>query len=401
MKSKRIMSLSSSSETKSVEVLIPCVNKTQDDILALCDFLKIDSCARFCNQKGEDSLWEMEFKGHRIVVINVSWKGVSKARNTLLDFCAADIGLFIDDDCVLADGYESQIIEAYGKNPNALAVRFNTTREHWNPVHAEAKKAKRGRFRNLSSFGVWGLSLRIEKWKEVNIRFDETLGAPNYLYNGEDSLFLFQLCKASRHIYLNPFFVCDVRESRESTWFETFDERYFTTKGYIYRALYGLLWEMALLRMYIKYRKDFSLPWKQILQWAKKGSEMFVQRKEHRFFSKSSLAFPLLCELGFASQIVLGLHIGVIGKEMIPMVLCCFFAVLFSAGLCWSFERVRISKTVILPFTIIGALTSFAGFAILYWNAVPIGPSIALGFLGGILSLSLPLAFWALKHLSK
>ncbi len=258
-----------------LQVLIPCLEQTLESIQSLCSFFHIDSDAVFCNQCGKDQIDSFSFHGHTVTVHSVSWKGVSKARNYLIANCSADIGVFIDDDCILSVGYSQAVLKAYEDCSGAVAIRFNTTREHWNPVHAEAHTFRRAKFKDLSSFGMWGFSFRTAAFQKLGVSFDEHLGAPNYLYNGEDSVFLFDVCKATKEIYAHPFFLCSVEETRESTWFGNYEERYYVTKGYVYTHLYKCLWLLALARMYVSYRKEYGSSWQNVFQAAKKGHRMY------------------------------------------------------------------------------------------------------------------------------
>jgi hypothetical protein len=181
----------------------------------------------FLTKNGQDFKQSFDLNGHTIEVIMTIKKGVSMARNMLIKNAQCDVGLFIDDDCVLAPGYAAAIEKAYSEFPKAEAIRFNTVRTYWNPVNAHATKDRKAKFSDLSSFGMWGLSFRPEAFISKGIFFDEHLGMPNYLYNGEDSVFLFDLCKKSEEVYLSSFYICEVKETKKSTWFEQFDKRYF------------------------------------------------------------------------------------------------------------------------------------------------------------------------------
>ena len=188
-----------------IQVLVPCLNKSKEDIVELCDFLNIQTDAIFLNQTGKSAEYELCYQDHQIKVVETEWRGVSRARNELIRRANADIGLFIDDDCVLAPEYPTHILCAYSSLPEADFIRFNTRRDYWNPVGAHTRSHKKASFRDLSSLGMWGLSFKCEKLRRLSVRFNESLGAPNYLYNGEDSVFLYDLCKATDHVYLDPF----------------------------------------------------------------------------------------------------------------------------------------------------------------------------------------------------
>jgi glycosyltransferase involved in cell wall biosynthesis len=261
-----------------IKVLVPCVDKTIDQVKELAAFLRVDSDAIFLNQNGADGKEAFSLNGHNIEVIFTKAKGVSMARNLLIKNANCDVGLFIDDDCVLSSGYVQEIEKAYDEFPSADAIRFNTARTYWNPVNAHATKDCKAGFRDLSSFGVVGLSFRPSVFASKLISFDEHLGAPNYLFNGEDSVFLFDLCQKSQEVYQSSFYICEVKETKKSSWFEKFDKRYFVTKGYVYTHLYGINWPFALARMYLKYRKDYHLSYAKVRKYAALGHVMY---KEH------------------------------------------------------------------------------------------------------------------------
>jgi hypothetical protein len=143
-----------------IRVLVPCVDKTIDQVKELALFLRVESDAIFLDQNGVDSRESFTLNGHNVEVICTKAKGVSMARNLLIKNANCDVGLFIDDDCVLSSGYAHEIEKAYAEFPSAEAIRFNTVRAYWNPVNAHATKDRKAKFSDLSSFGMWGLSFK-------------------------------------------------------------------------------------------------------------------------------------------------------------------------------------------------------------------------------------------------
>jgi hypothetical protein len=127
-----------------IKVLIPCVNKTIDQVKELAFFLQVDSDAIFLDQNGVDGRESFSLNGHNVEVICTKAKGVSMARNLLIKNANCDAGLFIDDDCILSSGYVQEMEKAYAEFPSAEAIRFNTVRTYWNPVNAHATKDRKG-----------------------------------------------------------------------------------------------------------------------------------------------------------------------------------------------------------------------------------------------------------------
>jgi glycosyltransferase involved in cell wall biosynthesis len=262
-----------------VQVLLPTLKTSEKSLFDLCKTLRVSSDALIVSQGPEATSFSFNFQGHQIQVIGTSQKGVSAARNALIEQCYGDVGLFIDDDCVLAPDYEKTIAQAFQEIPSADLIRFNTIRKERNPVQASASKKKRARYRDISSFGVWGLAFKTKSLRDSPIRFDEDLAAPNFLFNGEDSLFLKQLVRGFHEFYLYPANICEVVDDGSSTWFSGFDRRYFITKGYVYKKLYGSLWRLALLRVFQKYHQDIPSSYFAMKPFARFGASLAAHQK--------------------------------------------------------------------------------------------------------------------------
>ncbi len=229
-----------------IEVLVPCMKLDEKGIVELFHFLNIQTDVLFacqCDKNAEESL---VLNNHNVHIVYSRERGVSKNRNLLLAKSVGDVLLMIDDDCVLTQGYEQIIVDAYKKFPKATAIRFNTTRiqngRHCKMIESDKKLS----FKDLSAFGTPGLSIKKSAFVPLEIHFDENLGAPNYLANGEDSLFLFELVKKSKAIYSSKNIIAHVHEDRrESTWFKGYNDAYFVTKGYVFSKMYPHIYKMV------------------------------------------------------------------------------------------------------------------------------------------------------------
>ena len=244
---------------ESIEVLIPCMHLDREGIKKLYAFLKVNSDALFACQCDRNAEEEIEIDGHSVHIIYSTSRGVSKNRNLLLLHARGDILLMIDDDCVLADDYVASIYTAYGKYPDADAIRFNTTRVQNGQKCRMVIKDKRASFKDVSAYGTPGLSLNRERFSKYDVLFDENLGVPNYLANGEDSLFLYDLTKKSKHFYVVSAVIANVLEDKkESTWFKGYNDVYFITKGYIFHKMYPHLYSLVAFYHYLNQKKQYS-----------------------------------------------------------------------------------------------------------------------------------------------
>lgn len=255
-----------------LEVLVPCMHKSKEQIIALYDFLKIDDDALFAVQGDEESTYEIEYKNHKVRVVQTTTRGVSKNRNILLENASGDIAICIDDDCPLVDGYHNLVLSTYEKN-SCDAAMFNgyVPQEGNRLIHSkETKKVKS--FNDVSFAGGPGLTYKPEIIRQKGLHFNESFGTPNYLYAGEDSLFLFAIAKSKISFYRisDPLFSIE-QDLEKSSYFKGFDEQFITTKGAVCKIVHPhLYW---LYRFY--YVRPLSartkLNKKDILKWFKNG----------------------------------------------------------------------------------------------------------------------------------
>ena len=263
-------------ENASLTVLVPTHHKSDDEILALYDFLRIETDAVFSVQRKEAGEKDIAYRGHNVHIAAFDDIGVSRNRNHLLDLAPDGLCLCVDDDCVLEPGYEAVVL-AFFKEHGCDAALFNglVPYEGNRKVH-DKKTAKVRHFKDVSYAGGPGLAYIGSKMKGSGFRYDERLGYPNEVYAGEDSLFLRNLCDSSLCFYRSEdvLFTVAIDKEDNSAYFRGFDERFFITKGVGGYLLYPRLSGLYLLHQVRRLHKQTGAKRIYIYKLLRKGRKI-------------------------------------------------------------------------------------------------------------------------------
>lgn len=235
-----------------LQVLIPTMhNDTEKDIRALLDFLHVESSALVANQGDVDNAYSFEYHGHTINVINTKTRGVSVNRNILLNNLKASIGLYTDDDCELMPGYEKTAIDFFVRNRIEAA--------YFNGLIQGQRKISHKRtcfvisFNDVSHAGGPGIAVSKAAIAKYHLSFNEKLGTPNKVYNGEDSYFMFELVHKHVKLYRSSKVVFNITEGDEaSSYFKGYDKQYFTSRGAVNKLVHPHTYK--LFKFYYSYR---------------------------------------------------------------------------------------------------------------------------------------------------
>ena len=240
----------------SIEILIPTFNKTKEQIQDLVKFLNIKTNALFANQNGKTENYNFEIDDHLIRVICTNTIGVSKNRNILLDNCCGDICVCIDDDCPLVENYVEIIDNFYRINqPDYAVFNGNFAKKSGKLVYSKKTKLI-SHYSNISSAGGPGFTFCRSKIIPVNLRYDESVGTPNYICAGEDSLFYRDLLKTKLKGYRVFTILFTIsNEETDSSYFSGINEQYVTTRGYITYLLHPCLFHLYKVRHIIRFKR--------------------------------------------------------------------------------------------------------------------------------------------------
>ena len=241
----------------STEVLIATMHQ-QDH--ALLEKMNISSAALVGNQCDRNEVESFVYNGNPVTYYSFAERGVGLNRNNLLMRATADLCVFADDDMVFYDGYQKTIEQIFAQLPDADVLCLNIDDEpRIRPVN---RKIFRVRWYNYGRYGGARIAIRREPVIRNGIFFNLSFGGGAQYSQGEDTLFLFDCLKKKLRIYAVPVTVAKLLESRESTWFRGYTDKFFFDKGVYYGCMH--FWLSPLLGLYYcvryakRYRKNFS-----------------------------------------------------------------------------------------------------------------------------------------------
>lgn len=188
--------------------------------------------------------------------VTVRDKGLSRSRNLALSLATADICILADDDVVYDEGYESKVVAAFERHPDADIIAFdvNSTGEY--------KKIPKGRISRFSSMKLNSVRLAFRrKSVQGRVGFDNNFGAGTEKYMGEENIFLLDAMRAGLCVYYVPIRIAELTES-DSSWFRGYNKEYFEVKGSAFRRMMPIASLLLALQFVIRkrnlYKKNIS-----------------------------------------------------------------------------------------------------------------------------------------------
>lgn len=105
-------------------------------------------------------------------------------------------------------------------------------------------------------YGTFHIAIRTKSIKRANLSFSLLFGGGAKYGSGEDVLFLMEAMKKGLKVYTYPVQVATVSHAA-STWFSSYDEKYFKDKGALFAAI-SKKWAklLSLLQIY-KHKKVY------------------------------------------------------------------------------------------------------------------------------------------------
>lgn len=233
-----------------VQVLASVMNQTVEGI---AEKMCLDSDAVIINQCGRLGIEEIVYKGHNVRFFSFPDRGVGRSRNEAILRADGDICLFSDEDIVYEPGYAELIANEFEKNPHADMILFNVTvAEERRTYHIGSRK--RVRWYNCGRYGAVSFAVRRESLLSSGVTFSLLFGGGARYSNGEDSLFLKEFMGKGYKVYTAPVTI-GREETRESTWFSGYNEKFFYDRGVLYRYLYGGLDRVMALRYLLVHKE--------------------------------------------------------------------------------------------------------------------------------------------------
>ena len=263
-------------EKLSVQVVIATMNQTDHSLL---DKMKIDSDAVVGNQCDRDEVERFEYNDHSVVYYSFNEKGVGLNRNNSLMRATADYCVLADDDMIFKPGYASVITRLFKDIPDADILCLNIDDEP--QIRPKTKKVTRIRWYNYGTYGAARIALKREPVIHRGIFFNLSFGGGAEYTQGEDTLFLHDCLKKRLHIYAVPCSIAELYETRKSTWFNGYTEKFFFDKGIYLATLQSPAGWIHGLKYCYQYRRRFkeNFTWLQAFNIVLSGMKAVRKRK--------------------------------------------------------------------------------------------------------------------------
>ena len=202
---------------------------------------------------------ERETVGETDVVTYYSTeRGVGRNRNVALEHATAEFCLIADDDMKYYDGYAETVENAFDSHPDADVIIFNVEEPRRKKPFV-IEKPFRVRWHNFMRFATFRFAIRTAGIRENRILFDLNFGGGTKYGHGEDSIFLADCLKAGLRIIALPETVATLTYTRESTWFQGFNDKYFLDQGALYAAISPKNYGFLCLQDVIRHRKKYAV----------------------------------------------------------------------------------------------------------------------------------------------
>lgn len=225
---------------------------------------------------------QKENREMNMIYVSNEERGLSNSRNQAISLSNAEICLIADDDLVYFDDYESKVINAYKKFPDADIILFDFD-ESTGIRQRKSPKKNSGKINYIEL--LRGNSVRISfkksRIEQNGIQFNSFFGSGSgYFQSGEDLIFLIDAYRKGLNIYYSNEKILRLKnDGRPSTWFNGYTESYFKTIGAfsLYYAKY--LYPLYILQYLIRHPKQgnnysFRKRWRMTLKGVKEYKQL-------------------------------------------------------------------------------------------------------------------------------
>ncbi|EPD52349.1 hypothetical protein HMPREF1210_01702 [Paenisporosarcina sp. HGH0030] len=256
-----------------MQVLVSTMHQTDHTIL---DKINLQSNAIVVNQCNYNKIEEIEYNGNNVQFLSLNERGVGLSRNNALLRTNSEICLFADEDIKYKDSYVETILQSFKENPQADIILFNVLSENPDRPSFVISNIEEVKKYNCLKYGAVRIAAKTEKLKQANVYFSLLFGGGARYSSGEDSLFLFECIHKGLKVYTSPNIIGYVSQ-KESSWFEGFNDKYFSDKGVFYYFLSKKWSRLLCLQFAIRHRKLFKddKNWKVAYELMIKGIKDF------------------------------------------------------------------------------------------------------------------------------
>ncbi len=204
---------------------------------ALLSQMNIQTPAIVGNQCDRNEVEIFTHDGHEIKWLSFAERGVGLNRNNILMRSTADVCVFADDDMIFKNGYADTVTGLFEQYPAADILIFNLDEK--NPKRYKNTRVTKITKKNYGKYGAARIAIRRERVFLKGISFNLLFGGGAKYSSGEDSIFLYDCLSKGLNLLAVPVAIAELTDTRKSTWFEGYNEKFFCDKGILYALLYG------------------------------------------------------------------------------------------------------------------------------------------------------------------
>ena len=207
-------------------------------------------------------------------------RGVGRNRNLALTHATACYCLIADDDMRYLDGYGETVEKAFDSYPEADVIIFNVDEPRRKKPYVIQKPFRVG-WSNFMRFATFRFAIRTASVRKFGILFDLNFGGGTKYGHGEDSLFLADCLKAGLTVLALPDTVATLTYTRESTWFQGFNDKYFNDQGALYAAISRRHYRFLCLQDVLRHRKKYAVHGGTVENYKMmvRGSKKYLEEK--------------------------------------------------------------------------------------------------------------------------
>lgn len=257
-----------------IEVLVSTMNMENIDLYA---DMNLQTNAVIINQHNNTKREVFEIDGSQVLVCTYKQLGIGRSRNCAILNSSADICVFADDDMVFCDGYAEIIKNEFERNPNADGILFNIDVKNADRPVEKIKNDRKMSLRDAMRYGIPAFAVKRDKLLKKNIWFSLLFGGGAKYGSGEDTIFFKDMIKNKMNIYISTKKIADT-DAGNSSWFNGFNEKYFTDKGALYAAMFGRKAKLSVIISAYRWCRKLNgeYRFKDILKYMYNGIDEFL-----------------------------------------------------------------------------------------------------------------------------
>lgn len=259
-----------------LQVLVATMNQNDR---SLVETMNINSDAIIANQCDKVSFDEFEIGCNKIQVYSFAERGIGLNRNNALMRATSEICLLADDDIVYNNDYKELVLKSFQDYKDVDVIIFNL--EESNSKRFRIKKVMSINSFNYMRFGSVRIAFRRLSVVKFGISFNLLFGGGAEFIGGEDTLFLRSCLKNKLRVIALPISIGEIVDSRPSTWFSGYNERYFVDRGALFAALSPVFAKLLCIQFLVRRFKklESNISAQSALKMMFKGVDKYSKMK--------------------------------------------------------------------------------------------------------------------------